>query len=318
MDSQAQASRPLLRSAVLGAEAVAALPAVPTPDWCDRAARAVLLPDRTSAAVVVMARLGAGAADGVQRVESVGAAAATRAEVATTVGRHQAEHGAVPLDIVHPALTQLRVSIGPGRQFGWSPGALLSSPRSAATAGEIAPSAGETPLAARWAAGAGVGAGLGSGAAQRLVLGAHWIGAPELGRAVLVELALGPASAETGGTDLEDAARVLDAVLPSLARRAAMAIDPSQPMEDQVLTVREEVVLRRLLEGKSVRLIAEELGRSPHTIHDHVKSLHRKLNASTRGALVARALGHLRPGQTPEPDSGARPAVSASGAARAG
>jgi hypothetical protein len=27
-------------------------------------------------------------------------------------------------------------------------------------------------------------------------------------------------------------------------------------------------------------------------VHDHVKSLHRKLNASSRGQLIARALGH--------------------------
>ena len=44
----------------------------------------------------------------------------------------------------------------------------------------------------------------------------------------------------------------------------------------------EEVVLAQILEGKSVRQIAEGLGRSPHTVHDHVKAMHRKLGASTR------------------------------------
>jgi hypothetical protein len=29
-------------------------------------------------------------------------------------------------------------------------------------------------------------------------------------------------------------------------------------------------------------------------VHDYVKSMHRKLNASNRGALVARALGYHR------------------------
>ena len=47
--------------------------------------------------------------------------------------------------------------------------------------------------------------------------------------------------------------------------------------------------------GKSVKQIASDLARSPHTVHDHVKSLHRKLNASSRGELIARALGHLAP-----------------------
>lgn len=58
------------------------------------------------------------------------------------------------------------------------------------------------------------------------------------------------------------------------------------------MTDREQDVLERLILGRSVREIAEELGRSPHTVHDHVKSLHRKLDASSRGELVARALGH--------------------------
>jgi len=58
------------------------------------------------------------------------------------------------------------------------------------------------------------------------------------------------------------------------------------------LTQREQIVLEQLTLGLSVRQIADELGRSPHTVHDHVKSLHRKLNASSRGELVARALGH--------------------------
>ena len=42
-----------------------------------------------------------------------------------------------------------------------------------------------------------------------------------------------------------------------------------------------------------MREIADALERSPHTVHDHVKSLHRKLNASSRGELIARTLGHV-------------------------
>ena len=58
-------------------------------------------------------------------------------------------------------------------------------------------------------------------------------------------------------------------------------------------------MLDLLVLGLSVRQIAEELGRSTHTVHDHVKSLHKKLNANSRGELVARALGHLGAGRVP-------------------
>lgn len=70
------------------------------------------------------------------------------------------------------------------------------------------------------------------------------------------------------------------------------------------LTDREQGVLDLLIEGHSVRVIAEKLGRSAHTIHDHVKNLHKKINASSRGELIAKALGHtpeLEASSNPEP-----------------
>lgn len=58
------------------------------------------------------------------------------------------------------------------------------------------------------------------------------------------------------------------------------------------LTERELAVLTELIEGQSVRVIAEKIDRSAHTVHDHVKSLHKKLGASSRGELIAKALGY--------------------------
>lgn len=72
----------------------------------------------------------------------------------------------------------------------------------------------------------------------------------------------------------------------------------------QWLTEREHQILDLLIQGCSVRVIAEHLDRSPHTVHDHVKSLHRKLDASSRGSLIATALGHRdqpNPPGLPEP-----------------
>lgn len=85
---------------------------------------------------------------------------------------------------------------------------------------------------------------------------------------------------------------VLGAVLPELARRAGIAFMGTDG-EAETLTLREHEVLTLLACGRTVKQIAEELARSPHTVHDHVKSLHRKLGASSRGELVARALGHI-------------------------
>ncbi len=59
------------------------------------------------------------------------------------------------------------------------------------------------------------------------------------------------------------------------------------------LTDREHEILDLLIHGESVRVIAERLGRSSHTVHDHVKNLHRKLGASSRGELIAKALGYV-------------------------
>ncbi|QOI99830.1 MAG: helix-turn-helix transcriptional regulator [Phycisphaeraceae bacterium] len=86
---------------------------------------------------------------------------------------------------------------------------------------------------------------------------------------------------------------LLKAAFPSLVRRARLAVGEQPLPRPMWVSERERAVLDGLVLGKSVRQIAEDLGRSPHTVHDHVKSLHRKLNASSRGELIARALGHL-------------------------
>jgi len=80
-----------------------------------------------------------------------------------------------------------------------------------------------------------------------------------------------------------------------LARRAALALAVTADDEIPWLTVREQEILEHLVVGRSVRDIANDLERSPHTVHDHVKSLHRKLGAKTRGELIARAFGYIEP-----------------------
>lgn len=53
---------------------------------------------------------------------------------------------------------------------------------------------------------------------------------------------------------------------------------------------RQAEVLTGLVAGHSEKEIAQHLGLSPHTVHDHVKALYRRFQASGRADLVARAL----------------------------
>jgi len=87
----------------------------------------------------------------------------------------------------------------------------------------------------------------------------------------------------------------LNSVMALLARRAGLALAVTADDEIPWLTVREQEILEHLVIGRSVRDIAADLERSPHTVHDHVKSLHRKLGAKSRGELIARAFGYIEP-----------------------
>jgi DNA-binding CsgD family transcriptional regulator len=52
-------------------------------------------------------------------------------------------------------------------------------------------------------------------------------------------------------------------------------------------------VLRCLLEGDSEKQAAARLALNAHTLHEHVKRLHRHFGVSSRGELLARCAGFL-------------------------
>jgi DNA-binding CsgD family transcriptional regulator len=87
---------------------------------------------------------------------------------------------------------------------------------------------------------------------------------------------------------------VVRIAMDELALRASIALAPIVHGDRHWITPSESQVLDLLIMGKSVQEAANMLGRSRHTVHDHVKSLYRKLNTRNRGELVARALGHLQ------------------------
>ena len=278
MTMLAKETLPALRSAVRLTERICALPAVATQDWCDRAAAALLPVDQPSVSVVLIGQVDEHGV--IVRVEATGVAGQTSAEVTTTVGRTPTSSmSTVAIDPNDAALMRVRGSMAQARELSWGPGTLPVAASRVTIVDRTQPTASAPAgLLRRWE---GV-------RYSGMLLGATGIGHDR--RMLVAEVAL--TGAAHNGL-LEPSAMAMDAVMPSLARRAVMAIGLDPTDDTHWLTQREQIILQHLLLGKSVREIAGELGRSPHTVHDHVKSLHRKLNASSRGELVARALGHM-------------------------
>lgn len=66
------------------------------------------------------------------------------------------------------------------------------------------------------------------------------------------------------------------------------AADPQLAAQRDTLTPRTAQVLERLLEGDSEKQVALLLGISRHTVHDHVKTIHKTFGVVSRGELLAR------------------------------
>jgi DNA-binding CsgD family transcriptional regulator len=281
MSDDIRVGQAALDAAVRITEGISTLPGVATQNLCDQAA-ATLLPLGRSASAMVM--IGHVDEHGrmVQRPEATGVAGVYTAEVTTTVGRTTAAATAVPVDSGDAGLSALRAGVDQARDIGWGPQRPKSwtvragTPESFALPGSWR----ALSLGKRWEA---IGP-------STLLLAAVGLPGPVAERTLIVEVGI-----LSGAMLPMEAASVLTATLPAMARRLIGAIGESPTSSSDWLTQKEQVVLSHLLMGKSVREIAQELERSQHTVHDHVKSLHRKLKANSRGELVARALGHLAP-----------------------
>lgn len=286
-------------TAVEATEAIVALPAVATIDWCDRAAACLTRLVRSGSALTMICQI-----DDSGRVlshEATGVAAGHLGPDRAKDRSRAQPHLVRDITAEEAQLDALRARAERLSQVGWVPENLTKP-----SAGVL----GALPGGRNWRVGP-VGRLWGDSAPTDLLAGLIPLGEFEYGRVLLVQVAPTPPSAPTP----EDGA-VLRALLPVLARRAVLAIGPLRSNPGHWLTTREQAVLDRLVIGRSVKQIADELGRSGHTIHDHVKSLHRKLNASNRGELISRALGHLganTPGRGPQPpgDRAAPPEPSA-------
>lgn len=116
-----------------------------------------------------------------------------------------------------------------------------------------------------------------------------------LGLDVVAVACMGPGSVvltlQLGGHRRVEEARAraasLSRVLPWVLAIVRSALGEGEGRSARAwLTQREGEVLDELVGGRSVAEIARALGRSHYTVHDHVKSLHRKLGVHSRAALV--------------------------------
>lgn len=251
-----------LRVAVEVAAAISSLPAVATQDWCARAAAALRLLRPQAVASVSLASLGSQGA--VLTLEATGVSGTD------PFGRP------IEPDAIHGDHTT---------SFDW-----WIPTEQATSGGGVVSLLRDLPCRDAWSQ---------SRAAKRwaalgitdLMVGLIGMPGEPFNRSIVVEIG------SNGNPPFDEvSAGVVLASLPLLARRTLLAFGDQRSTALTRLTSREQQVLEHLALGKSIKQIACDLARSPHTVHDHVKSLHRKLHASSRGELIARALGHLAPG----------------------
>lgn len=79
------------------------------------------------------------------------------------------------------------------------------------------------------------------------------------------------------------------ALSPSVARKALLHFQPAPSQQPELLSAREQEVLRLLVDGLSEKQVAARLILSPETVHTYVKRLYGKLRVRSRGELLARA-----------------------------
>lgn len=257
------------------------LPTVAVRDWCDRAAGSLAQVGPHAVAVVLFIQVEDDWS--VAKVEATGVAMAPRPVNQSGTLREAPTSADEARRIEEKAVLEgMRCAGASLERLGWTPPAEL-------------PPRGISGLMSRCAGPRWADDGLpyiwDSAAGKDVVCALIPVGPRQSGRhlAVYVGQALGGPEGALAISEWQ--AGVVAACLPVLGRTAEAAIGGGKTGKDRWISQREQAVLELLAAGKSVVQIAAELKRSPHTIHDHIKSLHRKLPARTRAELIARALG---------------------------
>lgn len=243
------------------AASISSLPAVATQDWCDRAAEA--LRKVRPHAIVSVALVNLGQRGSIVQYEAGGASGND------PFGR------ALEGEVIHPEHSA---------SFDWWFDESVPASQTGIRVGLLR----ELPCSDRWLE-SHTGRRWSKLGVNDLLVATAPMSTTVSGRCFVIEIGVGAGHRPLSETE----AGVMRAVIAHLVNRATLAFGSEMSTSLTRLTHREQQVLEHLALGKSVKQIATDLARSPHTVHDHVKSLHRKLNASSRGELIARALGHL-------------------------
>ncbi|MEQ8353691.1 MAG: response regulator transcription factor [Leptospiraceae bacterium] len=74
-------------------------------------------------------------------------------------------------------------------------------------------------------------------------------------------------------------------ITPTIALRVMSSFQKA-PLSGPNLTDRERQILELMVRGKTIKSVAEFLLLSPHTVHDYVKSIYKKLEVHNRAELV--------------------------------
>lgn len=119
---------------------------------------------------------------------------------------------------------------------------------------------------------------------------------PQRGVRLRIVIAESAASDDAPFTDAD--AEALRAAMRRIAQRARLAFASAPGVVTEPLNIREVEVLESLARGKTIRQIAAEMHRSTHTVHDYLKSMHRKVGVGCRAELIARAAGRCGPRTT--------------------
>jgi DNA-binding CsgD family transcriptional regulator len=260
-----------LRCAVRVTHLIDQLPAIPTQDWVGQCARALSVIGPHATAISIAANTHQGS----DQIEVISLGVATGAQ---THPGGSPDSRALAFQDKCERITKLGFTIPESAEERGLVGALQS-------------------IDARWQA-SPIGRTLSNGQLSSPILSCIPIATGEDGLGLINIIAFEKDAPDQAPME---ALNILYAVHEILNKRAHEALQRVNNPRAW-LTEREHAVLDLLIEGHSVRVIAEKLGRSAHTVHDHVKNLHKKIQASSRGELIAKSLGYVKsPRVGPDP-----------------
>jgi DNA-binding NarL/FixJ family response regulator len=76
----------------------------------------------------------------------------------------------------------------------------------------------------------------------------------------------------------------------AIARKVLAYFKPTPSLAPNLLSEREREILEKLVAGMGEKQIVDATGLAPTTIHTHIKKIYRKLQVSSRGELLSRAV----------------------------